>query len=312
MTTPLESACDAFLLDLKARHGSHSHTVRAREADLRALRAWAFGQYLAGPECLTRSFLRAWLAHLHAEGYARTSMARMLSTARSLLRHLERSGAQVDASALRLSAGRSPKRLPVVLTEAQAKVLLAEEKAERVGQGGPAADLVGFLAMRDQCVLELLYGAGVRAAELVQIRLSELTITERKVIVRGKGNKERLVLYGEPAAKSLETYCAVARPALLAGHRDHTFLFLNWRGGPLTSRSVGLIVERRARAVGLDAQAHPHTLRHSFATHLLNGGADLKTVQQLLGHASLATTQGYLHVADPRLREVYHRFHPRA
>jgi integrase/recombinase XerC len=120
------------------------------------------------------------------------------------------------------------------------------------------------------------------------------------------------VLYGEPAQHALELYLAVGRPALVAKIRDHGRLVVNWRGGPLTTRGIGLVVERRARAAGLLEQAHPHALRHSFATHLLNGGADLRTVQMLLGHSSLATTEQYLHIANPRLRQVYHQYHPRA
>jgi integrase/recombinase XerC len=168
------------------------------------------------------------------------------------------------------------------------------------------------LAQRDQAVLEVLYGAGLRIAELCAARLTDLDMERLRIIVCGKGSKERVALFGMPAAGALQAYIEGGRRELLAGRSCHDYLFVNWRGGRLTTRGVATIVERRATDAGLIDLAHPHALRHSFATHLLNGGADLRTVQQLLGHSSLGTTQRYLHVADPRLREVYHRYHPRA
>ncbi|MGH2389873.1 MAG: tyrosine-type recombinase/integrase [Chloroflexota bacterium] len=304
-TDGLDRACAAFLLEVRARQGMGSNSARARAADLRALSSWARAGGITEPAGLTRGALRAWLAHLHGQGYARTSMARMLSSARSLLRHLERTGSTIDAGALRLRAGREPRTLPAVLTEQQANRLMESSAIK-------SSRLERLLALRDQAALELLYGAGIRAAELTALRLRDLDLADLQAIVLGKGGQERRVLFGEPAAVAVSLYLAEGRPPLTAGRKAHETLLVNWQGGPLSVRSVGLIVEKRARAVGLGDKAHPHTLRHSFATHLLNGGADLRTVQQLLGHAGLATTQRYLHVADPKLRDVYHRCHPRA
>jgi site-specific recombinase XerD len=301
----LDRACEGFLREVHARQGAASHSARARAADLRALVSWARTQGITDPAGLNRGALRAWLAFLHGEGYARSSMARMLSTARSLLRRLERNGTPIDATALRLRAGREPKRLPNVLSEQQAERLLASSPPT-------TKRLERLLALRDQAALELLYGAGLRAAELVSLQLPNLDLARQQAIVLGKGGKERRVLFGEPAAVATESYLEKGRPSLTAGRKAHQTLLVNWQGGPLTVRSVGLIVERRAIAVGLSDKTHPHALRHSFATHLLNGGADLRMVQTLLGHAGLVTTQRYLHVADPRLRDVYHRYHPRA
>lgn len=303
----IDRACHALLREVHARQGPRSNSARAREADLRALVLWLRGQGITQPSGLNRAVLRGWLAHLHGEGYARSSMARMLSSARSLLRHLERSGLEIDAAALRLRAGRAPQHLPAVLTENQAGNLLRHDVAS-----GHMTRSERLLALRDQAALELLYGAGLRAAELVSLRIADLALGDRQALVRGKGNRERRILFGEPAAIAVALYLRESRIHLTAGKPPHDILLVNWRGGPLSVRSVGLIVENRAMAVGLADKAHPHALRHSFATHLLNGGADLRTVQQLLGHASLATTQRYLHVADPRLRDVYHRCHPRA
>jgi integrase/recombinase XerC len=280
--------------------------VRARDGDLRALRAWAASVGIVEPEQLTRTALRSWIARLHTDGYARTSMARMLSTVRSFLRYRERTGATIDRVALRLSAGRAPKMLPRVLTEVQAAGLL-DRAALSAGSAKSAS-----LELRDQAALELLYGAGLRASEICTLSLSSVTPASRELIVVGKGSKERRVLFGEPAAQALQRYLLRGRPSLVGANSTHNVLLVNFRGGPLSVRSIGLIVERRARAAGLTGSAHPHALRHSFATHLLNGGADLRTVQILLGHESLATTQKYLHGADPRLRDVYHRCHPRA
>ncbi|MDB5058615.1 MAG: Tyrosine recombinase XerC [Chloroflexi bacterium] len=304
--TALELAGDAFLVELTARHQNGSHSVRARTSDLRVLYHWAASSGVTEPEQLTRTALRSWIAQLHADGYARTSMARMLSTVRSFLRHRERTGAAIDRVALRLTAGRAPRTLPRVLTEVQAAGLLGNTQNRSLGASRDPLD------QRDQVALELLYGAGLRASELCSLTTASISIGSRELIVLGKGAKERRVLFGEPAATALDEYLAHGRPRLVANAKQHDALLVNFRGGPLTVRSIGLIVDRRAKAVGLAGNTHPHALRHSFATHLLNGGADLRTVQLLLGHESLVTTQKYLHIADPRLRDVYRRCHPRA
>jgi len=272
---------------------------------MRLLLEWLQGRDIVEPEQLTRPVLRAWVAALYEQGYARSSMGRMLSTARSFLRFREIGGASIDRTALSISAGRQQKSLPGVLTEPQAARLLDSTAARPAGSRVP-------LRLRDQAALELLYGAGLRAAELCSIRVGDLSIESREVIVVGKGAKERRVLFGRPAARAVEIYLASARPLLVTGAPKHDRLLVNWRGGPLTVRGLALIVEKRATETGLTGGLHPHTLRHSFATHLLNGGADLRSVQLLLGHESLATTQRYLHVADPTLRQLYHRCHPRA
>lgn len=307
----LEQSCTRFLDELRARHGPRSASVRARASDLRLLCTWMRARGIADPAGITRATLRAWLAGLHDDAYSRSSMARMLSTARSFLRYQARQGQTIDQRALALSAGRERRDLPRVLTEGQATALLDAPPPNRHGRG-PAAALAGGLSQRDQAALELLYGAGIRAAELCSLRLADLDRHNMRIYVQGKGGRERLALFGEPAATALDRYLGEGRPALLAGRPAIEALFVNWQGGPLGVRGVHDLVTRRARAAGLAATAHPHALRHSFATHLLNGGADLRVVQTLLGHASLATTQRYLHVADPRLREVYSRCHPRA
>jgi site-specific recombinase XerD len=301
----LERLSRDHLTELHAQRGPATHTVRARSTDLRLFLTWARERGITRPEEVTRAILRGWIAHLHTDGYARSSMARMLSSVRSLLRYCMRLGIAIEPSALRVTSGKLPRHLPDLLTESQAATLV------EMGRQPASGALAKLLALRDRALLELLYAAGLRAAELCALRLADLQLERREAYVRGKGGKERRVLFGEPARLALALYIEVARPRL-AGAATHAQVFVNWRGGPLTTRGVGLIVARRAREAGLEAADHPHALRHSFATHLLNGGADLRTVQELLGHSSLATTQRYLQVADPRLRDVYNRCHPRA
>ncbi len=301
----LSQAAHDFLVEQRARHGGHSHSFRARSSDLRLLVVWAASRSISEPEQLTRTVLRAWLSDLHELGYARSSMARMLSTARSFIRFRELGGATIDRAALTLSAGRQSKSLPDVLTEPQAARLMDTRANDLAGGLKP-------LPLRDQAALELLYGTGMRAAELCSLRMGDVALESREVVIMGKGSKERRVLFGAPAATAVRAYLASSRPLLVARAPAHDMLLVNWRGGPLSVRGLALIVEKRAQETGLSGGLHPHTLRHSFATHLLNGGADLRTVQLLLGHESLATTQKYLHVADPRLHDLYHRCHPRA
>jgi len=306
----LAAAVDTYLLELRAKSGPNSHSARARESDLRQLCEWLNQSGVHTVSGVSRSALRAWIASLHERGCARSTMERMLSSARALLRSAERQGVPIDRHALLVSAGRRPHALPPVLTEHQARQLL--ETATRSGaEGRTAEEKVRALAQRDQVVLELLYAGGLRAAEVVTARIENLSLETGRLIVRGKGDRERLVLFGDPSRRAIEGYLQSGRRNLI-GSAEHGFLVVNWRGAPLSARAVGLIVAQRASAAGLADQAHPHTLRHSFATHLLNGGADLRTVQLLLGHASLATTQHYLHVSNPGLKAVYHRYHPRA
>ena len=177
---PLEQTCEIYLVEVEMQHGLHSHTLRARRADLRSLVAWARERGVTHPDEVTRTFLRGWIAHLHHEGYARTSMARMLSSVRSLLHHCERQGGFVDRTAFRVTAGRSGSRLPRVLTEPQAAVLLTDSL-----QAAPTR-LARLLQLRDQAVLELLYGAGLRAAELVNLQIDELDLERREAIVDRK------------------------------------------------------------------------------------------------------------------------------
>jgi integrase/recombinase XerC len=309
--TEIATVFAAYVEELRARSTGSLHTVRACESDLRQFANWLESRQITTLPDVRRLQVRGWIAWLADQGSARSTIARKVSSVRCALRYAARRGAAIDRLALTVSVGNRPRGLPQVLSERQAARMLEDHAPEHAVPYRPRRQEEA-LASRDQVVLELLYGAGLRAAELVGVRIAAVDLQERRVIVRGKGDRERLVLFGEPAAEALARYLTTHRPRLLGTGLEHGYLLLNWRGGWLTTRSVGLIVARRAQAVGLGDGTHPHSFRHAFATHLLNGGADLRTVQLLLGHSSLVTTQRYLHVSDPRLRDVYHRAHPRA
>jgi site-specific recombinase XerD len=280
-------------------------TVAAYRTDVAAFAEWAARGGLDGPAEVTRLTLRRYLAYLTSRRYAARSVARKASALRRYFGWLRRRGIiQADPTrSLRAPSGGG--RLPRVLTGSELATLLDDPPA------GIEADPVS-VRLRDDAVLELLYGAGLRVGELCSLRLGQVRPADRSLTVLGKGSKERLVPLGDPAVGALAAWLSSGRPALAAvGEPDRDArrdaVFLNRRGRPLTPRDVRRIVDRRAAA-----PTHPHALRHTYATHLLDGGADLRVVQELLGHADVATTQVYTHVSRERLRHVYDRTHPRA
>ncbi|MBK9383486.1 MAG: tyrosine recombinase XerC [Planctomycetes bacterium] len=291
----LRTSIAAFLSDLRARDASQ-HTLRAYGTDLTTLATWLEGRGILEPAQIRRNDLRAWIHERGDAGLEARSVARHLSSARSWLRFLERRGAIEDSPARTLRAPRREKRLPSVLRQREIEGLLAR----------PASG--GFLALRDAALLEVLYSTGLRVSELVGLELDRVDLRSGLVRVLGKRKKERLAILGRPAREALELYLAERASRAPA----HPRVFVNQRGGPLSDRSVRTIVDRHRRGAGIETHASPHTLRHSFATHLLDAGADLRSVQELLGHADLATTQVYTHVSVARLRDVYQRAHPRA
>jgi integrase/recombinase XerC len=246
--------------------------------------------------------VRGWLGRETAS-CGPTSIGRKLSTVRSFYRFLVKERAATSNPARAVQAPRRPKKLPEVLSEADVAVLLE------------APALAGPLALRDLAFLELLYSSGLRVSELTGLDLDDLDLAEGMVRVLGKGRKERVVPVGGPARDALRRWIGEGRPVLLAGPdagRAPGALFVNYRGGRLTPRSVARRLDRWVIAAGLPRHVHPHVLRHCFATHLLSSGADLRGIQELLGHASLSTTQRYTHLDWKRLAEVYDQAHPRA
>ena len=295
-----------FLEDLAERRGASSHTVRNYGSDLAQ-----FAEFLEASDAkggdrprgapVDTGLLRAYLASLHERGLSSTTVARKLAALRSLYRYLIRSGAVDSDPARALKAPRIPGRIPTRMEMDEVEALLHAPD--------PATDL----GSRDLALLELLYGTGLRVSELVGLDLADVNRAHRILRVLGKGGKERVVPFGEVAADALEAWL-LSRPGVQGAGGDSDAVFLNSRGGRLSDRSVRSVVRRylgEAGLVRLAGSVSPHTLRHAFATHLLDRGADLRSIQELLGHSNLATTQKYTHVSTARLFEVYSRTHPR-
>lgn len=288
-----------FLQGLLASRGASKHTLRAYGRDLDEFCLFCEERDLASPGEITARNLRAFLLTLDERQLARSTVQRKLSAVRSFFRQLQREGhIEVNpTTGLRQARGRRP--LPKAISTEEIEALLE------------APDPSTPSGRRDRALLELCYSAGTRAAETVGIDRTDIDFQSEVVRVTGKGRKQRLAPLGSHAMLALRLYLQdPLRPKPAAGV-EHA-VFLNARGGRLTTRSLGRIVEAAVLTAGLARRATPHTLRHSFATHLLNRGADLRSVQELLGHAHLVTTQIYTHVSIERLREVYERAHPRA
>jgi integrase/recombinase XerC len=298
---PLPPEVQCFATHLEAEKRASPHTRRAYLADLAQYAAFLAerGEPLV-PSSPT--LVRAFVASAAASAGA-TSLGRKLSTLRSFYRFLVREGLAPGNPARAVASPRRPKRLPQVLPEEEVAALV---------EAPPA--LAGPLALRDRAFLELLYGSGLRVSELTGLDVPDLDLAQGLVRVLGKRRKERIVPFGAQAAEALRRWLEEGRPALAAAspRTAGEAVFLNHRGGRLTPRSVARRISQWVLAAGLPRHVHPHVLRHSFATHLLGNGADLRGIQELLGHASLSTTQRYTHLDWKRLAEVYDRAHPRA
>jgi integrase/recombinase XerC len=303
----------AFLEFLRLNRNASAHTVRAYESDLSqfieyaARRARVSIETLA-PSLLDRSALRGFLGELHAAGQSRATAARKLAAARTFLRYLRREGALDGDPGALVSTPKKNVRMPAHLSEREMAALV----------GAPPGDAP--LGRRDRAILELFYASGLRLSEVVGLDIDDVNLSARMVRVLGKGAKPRLVPFNESAALAIRAYLQdresiVARTALRGGARLRTKtdpLFVNYRGARLTTRSVDRLVRKYVAATSTRMGISPHALRHSFATHLLQRGADLRAIQELLGHARLSTTQRYTHVDASHLIEVYRNAHPRA
>jgi integrase/recombinase XerC len=289
-----------FLAYLTAERNACAHTVEAYRRDLEqglAMMAALEGGRPVTPDRLQAGLVRRYLARLVQQGLSRTSVARKLAAWRSFCRYLCLKGVLAGNPFAGLPAPRVRRKIPRALEVDEASRLVE----------APAGD--DPLRLRDRALLELLYAAGLRVAELVGLDLRDVDCEGGTVRVRGKGNRERVVPVGRPALAALERYLRAGRPALRP--RDQA-VFVNGRGARLTTRGARMVVGRYGGKAGLAGDVHPHLLRHTFATHLLEGGADLRVVQELLGHARLTTTQVYTHITVDRLKELYRRTHPRA
>ena len=320
MTAPLEAGrvLDRFLRGLAARDASE-HTIRSYGTAVGTYLDWLGGRGVDW-RAPARSDLRAYLAGL-VSTTAKSSVAQRLAAIRAFHRYATRSGLAAGDPWGAISTPRLPRRLPRVLEVEQVERLLAAVDAELAAaataggrQGG--VEVATAIALRDRAIIEVAYAAGLRISELAAAELGSLDLRRGELRVLGKGRKERIGLLGRPATRALTIYLDEARPVLLALREspgpDPSVLFLGRRGEGLGVRALRLRIDGLCRAAGLPDGVSPHTLRHSFATHLLDGGADLRVVQELLGHESLATTQIYTHVSAARLRSAYRAAHPRA
>ena len=299
LPAPLQAALDGFVRHLELERGRSAHTVRAYAGDVRSLLDHAARLRVTEPDGLDLAVLRSWLARLRTAGAARTTLARRGSAARVFTAWAHRRGLLAVDPGLLLATPKGHRPLPDVLRADETAALL-----DGVDGDDPAS-------LRDRAALELLYATGIRVGELCGLDVDDVDTSRRVVRVLGKGARERSVPYGTPAATAVDAWLAAGRPRW-AGEASGAALLLGARGRRVDPRTVRAAVHRRLAGVEGAPDLGPHGLRHSAATHLLEGGADLRSVQELLGHATLATTQIYTHVSVERLRNSYDRAHPRA
>lgn len=297
----LARALDVYLRHVTIERGLSEHTVAAYRRDLEGYVSWLDGQGIADTAEVTAAVIGRFVAERAAAEPppASTSLARLQSSVRGWHRFLAREGVEADDPSGRLRPPKAPRRLPKALTIDQVERLLAAPSAEEP------------VGIRDRALLELMYATGARVSEAVGLDVDDLAHGD-VLRLRGKGSKERIVPVGSFARAAVDAYLTRVRPSLAAKGRASSRLFLGLRGAPLSRQSAWLVIRSAAERAQITSEVSPHTLRHSFATHLLQGGADVRVVQELLGHSSVATTQIYTHVSVDTLRDIYATSHPRA
>jgi integrase/recombinase XerC len=295
--TPAENATDKFLASLRQRNAS-PHTLKAYGSDLGVFAAYVGSSNLGEIDHLR---IRGFLSHLYERGLSKTSVARSLAAVRSLFRWLAREGIVEQNPAKLVATPRLPKKLPRVPTIEEMNLVLDSRMPETAS-----------FPERDLLLLELLYGCGIRNSELVGINLDDIRMANEAILIRGKGKKERYVPFGDSVRSALSAYLPTRQKVLMETGKSTSALLINQRGGRLTTRSVGRIVKKIAVAKGLSPDVHPHTLRHAFGTHMLEEGADLRAIQEMLGHERLSTTQRYTQLSMKHVLAVYDQTHPRA
>ena len=295
--TAVEKAVDQFLRSLRERNAS-PHTIKAYTGDLDN-----FATYV-GPRDwrkIDHVTIRGFLSHLYEKGLSKTSVARSLAAVRSLYRWLAQEGVVEQNPAALVSTPKLPKKLPRVPSIEEMNGVL----------DGPMPEVAAF-PERDHIMFELLYGCGIRNSELIGINLDDIRVSNEAILIRGKGKKERYVPFGDSVRRALAVYLPIRQQTLAARKKTTNALLINQRGGRLTARSVGRIIKKIAVAKGLPPDVHPHTLRHAFGTHMLEEGADLRAIQEMLGHERLSTTQRYTQLSMRHVMQVYDETHPRA
>jgi integrase/recombinase XerC len=295
--TIVEKAVADFLRHLGEKNSS-PHTIKAYSGDLANFTAYAGSRNWKQIDHIA---IRGFLSQLYEQGLSKTSVARSLAAVRSLYRWLAQEG-EVDQNPAKLVATpKLPKKLPRVPTIEEMNFVL----------DGKMPETAAF-PERDRLMLELLYGCGMRNSELTGINLDDIRLSAEAILIRGKGKKERYVPFGDSVKSALPAYLQVRQTLLSEKRKNSNALLINQRGGRLTTRSVGRIIKKIAVSKGLSPDVHPHTLRHAFGTHMLEEGADLRAIQELLGHERLATTQRYTQLSMKHVLQVYDRTHPRA
>lgn len=296
----MDEHLDKFITYLIAEKNASPYTVRNYRHEIKQFLGFLKEEGIDSWDGVDRLLLRRYLAWLQQRGYVKASIARRVSELRSFCRYLMREGILESNPIKAISSPKVPKRLPHVLSVQEMEALLM------------APDTTKPQGRRDRAILEVLYASGIRIGELVGLDVGDFDRHRGELRVLGKGDKERVALLGRPAILALERYLRGGRGKLAKKDKARKALFLNRFGGRLSARSVSYLVHKYAKQAGLEKRITPHVLRHSFATHLLDRGADLRVVQELLGHVRLATTQVYTHVTQSRARKVYLESHPRA
>jgi integrase/recombinase XerC len=339
----MKQAIESYLEYLVSVKNSSPHTISNYAKDLRQFVAFLTPPGMSLPElsAINHGIIREFVAHLHEQGLKKSSVARKLAALRSFFKYCVREGMINESPARLVPTPKLPKRIPSILSAEEMNLFLnnlaemggslPKSKNKLTTEWSPAAVLAlrnqpklreeGLLLRRDRALLELLYAAGLRVSELIGLDLVDIEQRERMLRVTGKGNKERIVPYGNKAQEALDKYWPLREQLLRqtsGGYASNTAtphseaVFLNYAGRRLTQRSVGRIVKKYVRLINMNWDLHPHSMRHAFATHLLADGADLRAIQELLGHQSLSTTQKYTHASIRQLMDIYDKAHPHA
>ena len=295
--TAVEKSVAQFLRALRERNAS-PHTIKAYTGDLDNFAAYVGSRPW---RAIDHVAIRGFLSHLYEKGLGKTSVARSLAAVRSLYRWLAQESVVEQNPAALVSTPKLPKKLPRVPTIEEMNAVLDGQMPE-----------VAAFPERDRLMLELLYGCGIRNSELIGINLDDIRLSSEAILIRGKGKKERYVPFGDSVKTALAAYLPARQQMLSECRKNSLSLLINRRGGRLTTRSVGRIIKKIAVAKGLSPDVHPHTLRHAFGTHMLEEGADLRAIQEMLGHERLSTTQRYTQLSIKQLMDVYDKTHPKA
>ncbi|MCP8616532.1 tyrosine recombinase XerC [Salirhabdus salicampi] len=293
--------CEAFVEYLQFEKNASPYTIQYYQQDIDTFFLFCEKEGLQGIQDISYPVIRVYLTDLYEQRYSRRSVSRKISSLRTFFRFLEREHIVEANPFLSVSLPKADHPLPDFLYEKEMEKLFT------------VSDLTTPLGQRNQAILELLYGTGIRVSECTALELHSFDFTIETVLVMGKGKKERYVPFGKYAHEALERYMTDGRPKLLAkGNQSSTKMFLNARGRPITPRGIRTVLNDMVKKASLTVHVHPHKIRHTFATHMLNEGADLRSVQELLGHEHLSSTQIYTHVTKDHLRKIYKRSHPRA